>query len=169
MSVEIYEKLDSSSCSRFDMNTSEICELLEPVHFDLTVDLFNGSLELELEFSQISILNTDSGNGHSEGIQYSGHQSMNEYSQVFKFILVSMFIIEMIILLVTSIMILAKTWRSSHKVRNNTRIFKSRSSNKCGSNSHQGIEVINGDTLSHGVYIGQWSIKNFLEHQNILE
>ena len=164
MSVEIYEKLDSTSCSRFDRNTSEICELLEPVHFDLTVDLFDGSLELE--FSQISILNTDSGSGHSEEIQYSGYKSMSEYSHVFKFILVSMFILEMIILLVTSIMILAKTWRSSNKVRNNTKVFKSRSSPKVGSNSHQGIEVINGDTLSHGVYIGQWRIKNFQDHKN---
>ena len=156
MSVEIYERLESSSCPRFARNSSEICELLKPVHFELTVDLVNESLQME--FSQISVL-TDT--GEKEEMQFSGHQSMSEYSHVFKLILVSMFIMEMIILLVTSIMILARTWRSSNKVRNNTKVFKRRSPNKSrelAEQSNQGIVVINGDTLSHGVYIGQYDV-----------
>ena len=115
-----------------------------------------------MTFSKISILNTDKFlYGDIEELQYSGHVSRNDYSDVFKILLVSMFIIEMLILLVTSIMIIARTWRSSNRVRDNGRFLTGeirgttqRVTEDPAQLSH-GIEIINGDTLSHGVYIGQ--------------
>ena len=113
-----------------------------------------------MEFSRISVLNNDKYlEEGAEQLQYSGHQAMNKYSRVFKLILVTMFLMEMLILLVTSIMILAKTWRSSRKVRENNQLFSApqgrpRRRSKISGQSSHGIEVINGDTLSHGVYIG---------------
>ena len=115
-----------------------------------------------MTFSKISILNTDKFlYGDIEELQYSGHVSRNDYSYVFKILLVSMFIIEMLILLVTSIMIIARTWRSSNRVRDNGRFLTGeirgttqRVTEDPAQLSH-GIEIINGDTLSHGVYIGQ--------------
>ena len=161
-SLEVYEWLDNSSCHRPDTNSSGICEHLKPFHFEVNIEC-NGTSKME--FSRISVLNNDKYlDEGADQLQYSGHQAKNKYSRVFKLILVIMFLMEMLILLVTSIMILARTWRSSRKVRENGQLFtapegRARRRPKFSGHSSHGIEVINGDTLSHGVYIGSLPLR----------